>query len=151
MGCICLVRRVLVLRCGLAGVVWYPYAGWSSASACIRLPHHPSQSNTDHEITQQISRKLLRMDVLTSETCWALNNEIIKQVTSSWSLYIQLVLLSFKTKHFISTSHCPLPCRSTSKPLTAPLSGTYTTCSRHVYLNLQRVCSVFQHRIVCVH
>ena len=39
---------------------------------------------------QQISRKLLRMDVLTSETCWALNNEIIKQVTSSWSLFIQL-------------------------------------------------------------
>ena len=29
------------------------------------------------------------MDVLTSETCWALNNEIIKQVTSSWSLFIQ--------------------------------------------------------------
>ena len=41
------------------------------------------QSNTTHEITQQISRKLLRMDVLTFETCWALNNEIIKQVTSS--------------------------------------------------------------------
>ena len=31
-------------------------------------------------------------DVLTSETCWALNNEIIKQVTSSWSLFIQAVL-----------------------------------------------------------
>ena len=29
------------------------------------------------------------MDVLTSETCWALNNEIIKQVTSSWSLFTQ--------------------------------------------------------------
>ena len=52
----------------------------SSASSCIRIPHHHShtttqhqhtsnQSNTNHEITQQISRKLLRMDVLTSETC----------------------------------------------------------------------------------
>jgi len=49
------------------------------------------QSNTTHEITQQISRKLLRVDVLTSETCWALNNEIIKQVTSSWSLFIQQI------------------------------------------------------------
>ena len=39
---------------------------------------------------QQISRKLFRMDVLTSETCWALNNEIIKQVTSSLSLFTQL-------------------------------------------------------------
>ena len=29
------------------------------------------------------------MDVLTSETCWALNNEIIKQVTSNLSLFIQ--------------------------------------------------------------
>ena len=29
-----------------------------------------------------ISRKLLKMDVLTFETCWAVNSEIIKQVTS---------------------------------------------------------------------
>jgi len=85
--------------------LWFGWGGvasvCSSASACIRIPHHHSQtttqhqhtsnqSNTTHEITQQISRKLLRMDVLTSETCWALNNEIIKQVTSSWSLFIQL-------------------------------------------------------------
>jgi len=27
MGCIALVRCVLVLRCGLAGVVWYPDEG----------------------------------------------------------------------------------------------------------------------------
>jgi len=29
LGFIALVRCVLVLRCGLAGVVWYPYAGFS--------------------------------------------------------------------------------------------------------------------------
>jgi len=29
MGCIALVRCVLVLRWGLGGVVWYPYAGFS--------------------------------------------------------------------------------------------------------------------------
>ena len=29
MCCIALVRCVLVLRCGSAGVVWYPYAGSS--------------------------------------------------------------------------------------------------------------------------
>jgi len=29
MGCIAVVRCVLVLRCGLAVVVWYPYAGFS--------------------------------------------------------------------------------------------------------------------------
>ena len=27
MGCIALVRCGLELRCGLAGVVWYPYVG----------------------------------------------------------------------------------------------------------------------------
>ena len=27
MGCIALVQCVLVLRCGSAGMVWYPYAG----------------------------------------------------------------------------------------------------------------------------
>ena len=32
-------------------------------------PYTWNQSNIIHEITQQISRKLLRMDVLTSETC----------------------------------------------------------------------------------
>jgi len=76
------------------------------AEACIRIPHHPSrttpkhqhtsnQSNTTHEITKQISRKLLRMDVLTFETCWALNNEITKQVISSLSIFIQLLLCLF--------------------------------------------------------
>ena len=29
MGCIALVRFELVLRCGLAVVVWYPYAGFA--------------------------------------------------------------------------------------------------------------------------
>jgi len=33
------------------------------------------------------------MDVLTSETCLALNNEIITQVTQSLSLFIQLSVL----------------------------------------------------------
>ena len=37
-------------------------------------------------------------DVNTSATCWALNNEIIKQVTSSWSLFIQLGLQLFVRK-----------------------------------------------------
>ena len=32
------------------------------------------------------------MDVLTSEICWILNNEIIKQVTSSWSLFIHFLI-----------------------------------------------------------
>jgi len=35
------------------------------------------------------------MDVLTPETCWALNKVIIKQVASSWSLFIH------KSKYFV--------------------------------------------------
>ena len=81
MCCIALVRCVLVLRCGSAGLVWYPYAGWSNASACIRIPHHPT-----------ISRKLLKMDVLTFEISWAVNGEIIKQLKSSWSIFIQIYI-----------------------------------------------------------
>jgi len=33
MCCIALVRCVLVLRCGSAGVEWYPYAGFSQDDA----------------------------------------------------------------------------------------------------------------------
>ena len=69
-------------------VVWLWWCGNSMQAEAHQ--HTPNQSNTTHEITQQISRKLLRMDVITSETCWPLNNEIIKQVTSSWSIFIQL-------------------------------------------------------------
>ena len=47
----------------------------------------PEQYNTWNKST--ISRKLLKMVVLTFETCWAVNSEIIKQVTSSWSILIQ--------------------------------------------------------------
>ena len=56
-------------------VVWYPYAALEIY-------------NTWNKST--VSRKLLKMDVLTFETCWAVNGEIIKQVTSSWSIFIQL-------------------------------------------------------------
>jgi hypothetical protein len=48
----------------------------------------PEQYNTWNKST--ISLKLLKMDVLTFETCCAVNSEIIKQVTSSWSIFIQL-------------------------------------------------------------
>jgi len=44
MGCIALVRCVLVLRCGLAGVVWYPYAGLH-----LHMDTTPPQPN--HNVT----------------------------------------------------------------------------------------------------
>ena len=76
------ILRSLRLICWVISwvvLLWFDVCCWStSAWTCIRTPHHPShttrlhqhtsnQGNTTHEITQQISRKLLKMDVLTSE------------------------------------------------------------------------------------
>ena len=44
-GCIVLVRCVLVLRCGLAGVVWYPDAGWSTSNNVTPTHIVPEQYN----------------------------------------------------------------------------------------------------------
>jgi len=67
-------------------VVWLCWCGIRMQVEALQAHQHTSnQINTTHEITQHISSKFLRMDVLISETCWALNNEIIKQVTSCWS------------------------------------------------------------------
>ena len=84
--------------------LWF---GWGGVVSVCRLKHqHTSyQNNTTHEITHQISRKLLRMDVLTSETCWAVNNEIIKQATSSWSLFIQLSCVKYELSLTIYKLH----------------------------------------------
>ena len=65
-------------------------------SVCAPQPNHtvtpthiePEQYNTWNKST--ISLKLLKMAVLTFETCWAVNSEIMKQVTSSRSIFIQL-------------------------------------------------------------
>jgi len=55
--------------------LWF---GWGGVVSVCRLKQcfslHPD-TNTTHEITQQISRKLLRINVLTSETCWDWNNK----------------------------------------------------------------------------
>ena len=89
MCCIALLRCVLVSRCGSAGVEWYPYAGWSTSKSTISRKLLEMD-----ELKSTISRKLLKMDVLTFETCWAVNSEIIKQVTRSWSIFIQLSSIS---------------------------------------------------------
>ena len=71
----CVSSRVVLLWydvCWCYVVVWLGWCG------ILMQPEAPLSlhNNTTHVTTQQISRKLLRMDVLTPETCWALNNEI---------------------------------------------------------------------------
>jgi len=50
-------------------MVWYPDTTPPQPKPQCNTQHTSNQNNTTHEITQQISRKLLRMDVLTPETC----------------------------------------------------------------------------------
>jgi hypothetical protein len=87
--------------------VWF---GWGGVVSLCRLTHcfslhkdttppqpnytitpthiEPEQYNTWNKST--IIRKLLKVDVLTFETCWAVNSKIIKKVTSSCPIFIQL-------------------------------------------------------------
>ena len=65
----------------------------------------PEQYNIRNKSTK--SRKLLKMDVLTFETCWAVNSEIIKQVTSSWSVFIQLRNTFWSYMYVIFGLHWP--------------------------------------------
>jgi len=75
-----LVRCVLEFRCGW--LEWYPCCRLKHcASACNtdttpNQPHrnsntHWTKNNTTNAVIQQNSRKLLMMDILMSETCWA--------------------------------------------------------------------------------
>jgi len=77
MSCISLVRCVLVLLCGSAG-----WCGILMQAEALE------KYNTWNKST--VGRELLKMDVLTFETCWAVNGELVKRVTSSWSIFIQI-------------------------------------------------------------
>jgi len=53
MGCITLVRCMLMLRCGLAVVVWYPYAGFSLYTDTTPHDAHPSQLHSQQRTLAQ--------------------------------------------------------------------------------------------------
>jgi hypothetical protein len=84
------ISWVVLLWCDVCwcyGVVWLGWCGILMQAEGLRpditppQPNHtvtpthiePEQHNTRNKST--ISRKLLKMDVLTFETCWAVNNE----------------------------------------------------------------------------
>ena len=71
-----LVRCVLEFRCGCVGVVSVLQASACNNDTTPTQPHrnyntHRTKNNTTNVVIQQISRKLLMMDILMSETCWA--------------------------------------------------------------------------------
>ena len=71
-----LVRCVLEFRCGWAGVVSVLQASACNTDTTAAQPHrnsntHRTKNNTTNVVIQQNSRKLLMMDILMSEICWA--------------------------------------------------------------------------------
>jgi hypothetical protein len=106
--CIVLFRCVLVYWCGSAGVVWYPNAGWcTSAPTCIRIPPYSSRTAPIHQYTPKknntptYSRRLLRMNVITFETCWAIKTFIKwHQVRSIYSTIYNILSLLYLFLYF---------------------------------------------------
>ena len=71
-----LVRCVLEFRCGWLGVVSVLQASACNTDTTPSQPHrnsntHRTKNNTNNVVIQQNSHKLLMMDILMSETCWA--------------------------------------------------------------------------------
>ena len=71
-----LVRCVLEFRCGWVGVVSVLKTSACNTDTTPNQPHrnsntHRTKNNTTNVVNQQNSRKLLMMDILMSETCWA--------------------------------------------------------------------------------
>jgi hypothetical protein len=89
---------------GWGGVAWRGVVSLCRLKHCFSLHKDTTPPQPNHTVTpthiepdqyttwnkSTISHKRLKMDVITFETCWAVNSEIIKQVTSSWSTFIQL-------------------------------------------------------------
>jgi len=71
-----LVRCVLEFRCGWVWVVSVLQASACNTDTTQTQPHRKSntdrtKNNTTNVVIQEHSRKLLMMDILMSETCWA--------------------------------------------------------------------------------
>ena len=87
-----LVRCVLEFRCGLVGVV-------SVLQASLQ---RRTKNNKTNVVIQQNSRKLLMMDILMSETCWAHKkwNKIASDIKIAGDKWHQVGLLFFNYSVF---------------------------------------------------
>jgi len=84
-----LVRCVLEFRCGWVGVVSMLQASAYNTDTTPTQPHrnsntHWTKNNTTNVVIQQNSRKLLMMDILMCETCWA--HKMWNKITSNIKL-----------------------------------------------------------------
>jgi len=104
MGCIALVRCVLVLRCGLAGVVWYPDADFSlHKDTTPPQPNHtvipthiePNQYNTWNNSTNKSQAP--------EDGCTNIRNMLSIKYWNNKESDIKLVYLYSTTKKLIVT------------------------------------------------
>ena len=105
-----LVRCVLEFWCGWVGVVSVWQAEACNAHTTPTQPHqnsstHRTKSKTTNVAIQQNSRKLVMMDILMSETCWA-HEKWNKIVTSCWSFILQVLILYCLTYSFYCVKNC---------------------------------------------
>ena len=56
---------------GVVGLEWYPWCRLQPTQPHRNSNTHRTKNNTTNVVLQQNSRKLLLMDILMSETCWA--------------------------------------------------------------------------------
>ena len=102
------------------------FAGWSTASACKtgtteNQPHQISntqrtENKTTDVVIQQHSRKLLMMDILMSETCWA---------HKKWSKIASDIKLVFHSST-ITMTHGPINIRLILVSPHPPVSSFHT-------------------------
>jgi len=98
MCCIALVRCVLVLRCGSAGVEWYPYAGWSTSaySTNIYIVSHISFADKKSwvRLTQEITRSFFFCSLTNILPHMIIVNGMKLKAKTNWiSIYFCLILI----------------------------------------------------------
>jgi len=85
MCCIALVRCVLVLRCGSAGVEWYPCAGWSLLSWMYLLVHCKTRKSEELRTNSCLNLwRIFLTDSLKNKEPW----RYTKCLISRWNVSI---------------------------------------------------------------
>jgi len=111
-----LVRCVLEFRCGWVGVVSVLQASACNTDITPTQPHrnsntHRTKNNRTNVVIQQNSRKLLTMDILISETCWA--HKKWNKIASDIKLLFHSSTIKF---HNNTSSRSPVfPCGQTDR------------------------------------
>ena len=143
MCCIVLVRRVLVLRCGSVGVVWYPYAGWGTG-AIISLFNAQHVSN----VSTSIFRSLRLI-------CWVISWVVLLWYDECWCYgVVRLgwcgILMQAKFVIWLAVGWQPRTCyverRGTSsvhhRHVANMMSKSYDHSFRHFHTSTPKVSAV---------